>query len=150
MSDKLDVFEVLRRVDAFDMDYFNSLTAEQKKSLPPYVLMKWMSGCKSGLQVRLVNNNLNTYVFELGRHPDLLYKLALASSNNKPSKYSYIKNQKSKKFSNSIRVIMKRYDCSTRVARQYLDVLDSEAIVDIAEELGEQDETIKSIKKEFK
>jgi hypothetical protein len=40
---KLDVAEVLRQLDNKNIGYYSELTDEQKKSLAPVVLMRWMS-----------------------------------------------------------------------------------------------------------
>jgi len=150
VSDKIDIFKVLEKVDDFDIDFFNSLTADQKKTIPAYTLMLWLAGCKSESQIIRINEFLNHFVFDLGSHPDLLLKLALISSDNKPKRYNWVKkNIKSKKYSSSVGVIQRYYNCSSQTALEYVKLLDLESVVDIATQLGEQDDTIKKIKKEF-
>lgn len=150
MSKKLDIIEVLNKIDDFSLDYFKQLTEEEKKSLPPYVLLQWLSNCKSEEQVLRINSLLNYYVFDLGRHPDLLYKLALLSSDGKPKKYKWIKKgSRGKKYSTTIKILRKYYKCSSAAALEYIPLLSYEDVEELALELGEQDDTLKKISNEL-
>ena len=87
MADKLNIKDVLKHIDAFDIAYFNALTDEEKKSLSPYVLMLWMNGCKSPIQILLLNGIVNEIVFNLpSGHNELMYKLLLVASDGKSKK----------------------------------------------------------------
>ena len=151
MTEKIDIFDALKKVDAFDIAYFNSLTPEQKKGLSPYVLMEWLAGCKSPLQITLLNGLVNGTVFNLpSGHQDLLYKLLLVANDGKATKYKWVKKKsKSKKYSTCVDVLKRTFDCSTEVALGYVKLLDYEDIAEYAMDLGEQDDTLKKIKKEL-
>ena len=151
MNKKVNIMEVLEKVDSFDLEYFNNLTEEEKKSVSPYTLMLWMGGCKSDIQLRQLNVFFNSTVFELGTlHKELLYKLACISSDGKKKRYSWVKKKgKSKKYSTCVKILRRYYQCSTEIALSYVPLLGDE-IIDIALELGEQDDTIKKIQKELK
>lgn len=150
MSDKLDLFEVLAKIDEQDIEYFNNLSAEQKKSIEPYMLMLWLSGTKSKVQLQLINLTLNTTVFQFSNHKDLLYKLAIASSDGKKKKYKWYKRKNVQKHSTSVAILRKYYTCSSKTAREYISLLSCDDIVELAEEMGEQDDVIKKVKNEFK
>ncbi len=152
MPNKIDIFKVLSKVDNFDIDYFKSLTDEEKKGIPPYTLMLWMSGCKSNIQLSQINAFLNTSVFELpAAHKDLLYLLACISSDGNKKRYSWVKKKTgNKKFSTTVDIIRRQYKCSTATALSYVSLLDSAFIIDLAQKLGEQDDTLKKIKQEWK
>jgi hypothetical protein len=150
LAERLDIHEVLRKVDAFDRDYFRNLSDEEQKGLSPYIMMRWLGGCKSPLQIQLVNKFMNSAVFELGDHPKLLYNLALCSTDRRPKKYSFIKTAKDKSLGKVAEVVKRYYKCSGRVAVQYLEVLDDADILQMAEELGMQDDEIKKLKLELK
>lgn len=150
MTEKLDVFEVLNKIDDFDLKYLKELKPEQKKTLAPYLLMQWMANCKSEEQVLRLNSFLNYYVFDLGKHPDLLFRLALLSSNGKQKKYKWAKkNGRSKKYSTTISMLRKYYQCSSKTALEYIPLLSYEDVEAIAFELGEQEDTIKKLKNEL-
>ena len=151
MDNKPDIFNVLNRIDSCDREYFNSLTEDQKKSLSPYVLMLWMNGCRSPIQTLLLNGIVNELVFELpAGHNDLLYKLLMAASDGKRKNYKWVKRKtNNKKYATCVDILKRRYQCSTRAALEYMQVLDYETIAGYACDLGEQDDTLKKIKKEL-
>lgn len=151
MTDKLDVFEVLQRIDNFDLEYFNKLEPDQKKTLPPYLILQWMAGTRSEEQMLRLNTFLNYGVFNLSRHPDLLLKLALISSDGKKKKYNWVKKKgRSKKYATSVEVLKKAYRCSTKVALGYIPLLSSEDVIQLASDLGYQDDVLKKIEKELR
>jgi hypothetical protein len=152
MANKLDVFEVLSHIDDFDVNYYNKLSEDDKKSLAPYVLMLWMSGTKSETQMLQLNVFLNSVVFEIpNTHNGLLYNLACISSDGKRKKYNWVKKgAKSKKYPTAVDVLKRHYSCSSEEALGYVALLDYDDVVNIAMDLGEQDDTLKKIKKEMK
>ena len=151
MAEKVDIFDALKRLDNFDIAYFDGLSDEQKKGLSPYILMEWMAGCKSPVQLNLLNSLVNPMVFELpSGHTNLLYKLLLAANDGKKTKYKWVKKKaKSKKYATCVDVIKRRFNCSTEIALGYVRLLDYDTIAEYAMELGEQDDTLKKIKKEI-
>ena len=152
MTEKIDIFKVLPRIDLFDLDYFNGLTTEEKKAVPPYTLMLWLAGCTSDIQIRQINTFLNPVVFSLpAAHRDIMYKLACIASDGKKKRYKWIKKTtKSKQYSNSVDVLTRHFKCSRSQALDYIPLIDCDYVITIAQELGEQDDTLKKIKKEFK
>ena len=151
MTDKVDIFDFLKKVDDFDLNYIDSLSPEQKKSLSPYLIMMWMSGCKSPLQIRQLNVFLNSMVFNIpSTHNDLLFKLALIASDGKSKKYKWIKKRgKSKQYATTVDILKRHYMCSTEIALGYVPLLEYEDVAEIAYSMGEQEDTLKKIKKEM-
>jgi hypothetical protein len=150
MSEKLDIFKVLEKVDQQDIEYFDQLNDEEKKSIEPYMLMLWLSGTKSKTQIKLLNIFLNPVVFEFSNHKNLLYKLLIVASDGKKKRYNWNSRKKAHKYSTSTEIMKKYYNCSSKNAREYISLLGCDDIVELAEELGEQDDVIKKIRKEFK
>ena len=151
MTEKLDINEVLNHIDDLDIEYFNSLSEDQKKSLSPYVIMLWMNGCNSPLQLLLVNGLVNELIFSIpSRHNDLLYKLLMVASDGKRKSYKWVKKRtRSKQYATCVSILKRKYKCSTRTALEYIKLLDYDTISAIAIEFGEQDDTLKKIKKEL-
>lgn len=152
MTDKKpNIFTVLKNIDNFDLNYFKNLTEDEKKQIPPYTLMLWLSSCNSSIQIRQVNAFLNSTVFELSQvHRDLLYKLACISSDGKKKKYDWIKRKrKSKQYSTATSIIKKYYCCDHKTALEYIKLVDYDFIENLAIELGEQDDVLKKLKKEL-
>jgi len=152
MTNRIDIFEVLKKVDSFDLAYFNGLTPEERKGISPYTLMLWMGGCKSPIQLRQLNVFMNSMVFDLpAGHHNLLLKLACISSDGKQKKYHWVKKStNSKKFTTTVGVLKRFYKCSTERALSYVPLIDYAFVENIAMDLGEQPDTLATIKKELK
>ena len=152
MADKLDIFEVLSRVDNIDLDYIKGLTEEEMKTDPPYLMMLWMSGTNSKMQILRINSFMNPFVFDLGNsHKRLLFMMACVATDSQPKRYKWIKKKTGvKKYPTAVEVLRQYYSCSSTVALEYLNLLNYEDVEHLALELGEQDETLKKIKKELK
>ena len=147
----MDIQDVLRHIDDFDIAYFNALTEDQKKSLSPYVLMLWMNGCNSPIQVLLLNGLVNELVFSMpSGHNDLMYKLLMVASDGKKKPYKWMKKKvNGKQYTTCVSILRRKYQCSTRTALEYVKLLNYDAIVKIAMEFGEQDDILTKIKKEL-
>lgn len=109
-----------------------------------------MNGCKSEEQILRLNQFLNYSVFNLGKHPDLLYRLAMLSSDGKKKRYNWFKKKgRSKKYATTVSILRRRFECSSAVALEYISLLNYNDVEEIACEMGEQDDTLKKIKKEL-
>jgi len=80
---KLDIFAVIDKITSKDWGYWDTLTAEEQKAFQPFVMQQWLSGVNDGLQVFLVNEIVNSSVFDLDQHKELLYKLLCCSVTSK-------------------------------------------------------------------
>lgn len=148
MNKKVDIFQYLREIDDGNLEFFHNLTNDERKSVAPYVVMMWMSGTKSKTQILLLNELLNTSVFSMPAHSELLHKLAFCSSDGNSKKYNWPKKKKNpSKASNSVKIVKRYYKCSSRVAQEYLAMLNSDDVIEMAHELGEPDSVIKEIRK---
>ena len=76
---KLDIFDVLSSIDKRDFDYLSRQNDDLKKSFAHLVAMRWASSIQDGdaaqLYLWLINERVNLNFWELGSHPELLYKL---------------------------------------------------------------------------
>ena len=77
---KLDLFKVvLPQIDLRNKDYYASLSAEEKKEISPYVLMRFMSSVKQQSLVDhhliMVNEIVNRDFSCFSKHPELQWKL---------------------------------------------------------------------------
>jgi len=77
---KLDLGEVLSALDERDLGYYDRLTAEEKKSYVPLVLMRYMSSLNgqnknAAYAVVATNDLVNIGFWSLTKHPELQHKL---------------------------------------------------------------------------
>lgn len=151
MTDKKehDIFDVLKRIEKGDRAFFDGLEEYETRKLSPLVLMKWMSGTKSADQIKLINGLINPMVFSLYKHPYLSYKLLMASNANKGNRLVWMKKKGKPKDSETIRVIKEHTGCSSSVAVDYLYILSNDDIIEMAEDIGTDKETMTKLKKEL-
>lgn len=144
---KLDIFELLGRLDSDSADIFSTLDDEQKKAFAPLVVARWMSGTSDEYQIIKLNEFVNPYVFSLGDHKHLLMRLLQSASTNRKKHYRWIPLKGSKKDSKRVKVISDYFQISSREAKNY-NVPPYE-IVSYAEDLGWQKSEISDLKKEL-
>lgn len=137
---KLDIFKVLAELNAKNKHYFTSLSVDQQKSIVPLVIARWLSGTTSELQIILINELVNPYLFDLQKHPDLLWKLMASTTTTKGQRYKWnAAHPKSKaKLGIATKVVMEYFKYNSKDAARIVRVLPSTDIVEMAEELGWQ------------
>lgn len=147
---KIDIFEVMKSVDARDINFYENIPADQRSSLAPVVMMRWLSA-DNAQSVHLMNYVLNPVIFPLYKHPGLLAKLMVACSDGKSKRHNWIKKKgKDKSAPTSDKVISEYYHCSRRESSRYRKLLQKEDILEMAEDLGYDSEGMKKIKAELK
>ena len=149
---KIDIFKVLGHINNKDREYFKELSEDQQKSLHPYVLMRWMSGVKDPLQLILLNEFTNPYVFSLANHKELLMDTLLVCAPGGFRRYSWAKGKKQKtsKTPIALEVVKQTFNYSSREALRSIDLIDNDTILAYAIDLGYQNDEIKDLKKELR
>lgn len=152
MAEKLDIFRVLNAANDKQREFYDELTEDERKAMQPVLVMRWMSGTQNPLQLLLINECLNQYVFPLYRDKQLLWNLLVASNVGKKQRYTW--NKLPAKVDPSrptcVKVLQQYYHYSTKEAIQALRLLTREDVLILAEALGYQQEDISKIKKEIK
>jgi hypothetical protein len=149
MTDKkFDIFDVISKISQNDIAFFDRLADYEVKQIYPFVVMKWMGGTKTGNQIKLLNEVVNTTCFKLHKHPKLLYKMLMVSSVSK-DRVSWVKRKTKEKNEETLCVIEEYYDCSRSDAIDYLRILTNDDILEIAETLGIEKEKFTKLKKEL-
>ena len=149
---KVNIFKVLGGINKKDREFYTSLSDEEQKCVHPLVLMRWMSGVKSKLQIMMLNEYPNKYVFSLANHKKLLMDTLIASSPGHFTKYNWTK-AKGKSDSKTpllLKVVKEVYNYSSAKAHDVIPLLDDETLLEMASDLGRQPPEIKDIKKELK
>lgn len=147
---KLDIFRVLKALDEKDVEFYASLTTEEQKAFQPFLVMRWLSGTYSKQQVFLINELVNPYAFDFREHKELLWYLLTICTSGKSQRYVWNKSSATTPTaSNAIQAIQEYYQYSRRDAERALKILTQDNVIQIAEELGWQDDEINKIRKEF-
>lgn len=143
---KLDIFEVLRKIDECDISYFENVTDDDLKTIAPLILMRWMSGTKDIKQVQRLNSIPNMFVFPLQKEKRLLIKLLMASSTSKKTYRWYAKKSAITTSKTYVDIIEEAYNCSRREALDIVKMFNKTDIEQLALDLGYQKEEISKIK----
>lgn len=147
----LDIFYVLDRVNAKDYGAYANWSEEEQKAFQPFVAMKWMLGTDNKKVVVRLNTRANPYVFTLGAHKELLYKLLCAVGTGKTVRYSWIKTATKAPTANAtLGVIQEYYQFSLRHAKDALPLLSKDEVLEMAQWLGRETDELTKIKNEFK
>lgn len=147
----LDIFHLLGQIDKKDTQFYSKLTDEQRKAYSPLVTMRWTAGTTDERQIIFINELVNRFVFNLGNHKELLYKLQCAASSGISRRYSWMTAQSSSnKKIRGLGTVMAYYDYSVREAKSVMHLLSSDDIIGMAEELGYQKTELAQLKKELK
>lgn len=152
MSEKVDMFEVLRHIDESDFSYYDNLTEQQRKSISLFVVARWLSCTRNTKQIVAVNSLVNTFLYKLlSKHPKLIYKMMLISSSGTRKQYKWVarkKKQSSKP--ETAKVLSEYYNMSMRQVEDYIKTFTLDDVISCANDLGVEDSVIKKIKNEFK
>jgi hypothetical protein len=87
MSDKLNITNEMRQFDRKNREFWDELTAEEKKKFSNYLMIRWGSSVDGSRDLQefyviATNERLNKHFFDIGRHPKLQWLLATTVSPN--------------------------------------------------------------------
>jgi len=85
MSDKLNISNEMRQLDAKNRDFYDELTPEERKKFSTFLMVRWGSAVDGSQEiqeyyVQSVNHYLNKHFFTMHRHPKLQWLMATAAS----------------------------------------------------------------------
>lgn len=149
-KNKPDIFELLGHIDRQNAGYLKGLPEEERKGFAPIVTLRWLSGSGDAAQLLNVNELVNSTVFNLHKHPDLLFKLMIIATPPKKHSYRYLKPMGKIKVTKRLDVIKRFLGVSTRDANDFVPLYSPEDILEMSEELGDDADFIKQLKSEIK
>jgi hypothetical protein len=85
MSDKLNIGNEMRQLDAKNRDFYDELTPEEHRKFSTFLMVRWGSAVDGNREiqeyyVQSVNHYLNKHFFTMHRHPKLQWLMATAAS----------------------------------------------------------------------
>ena len=144
-----DLFEGLSKLSSRDLQWYDTLSPEDQKAASPFVMARWMTGTSDQAQLIRINTFVNPYGFSLGQEKPLLFKLLAASATGKSKRYQWLKSPGAKSATKlKLEVIKQFYEVSTREATTYASDIAAADIMEMAEELGWEQDEMKKLKKE--
>jgi len=85
MSDKLNIGNEMRQLDAKNRDFYDELTPEERRKFSTFLMVRWGSAVDGSREiqeyyVQSTNHYLNKHFFTMHRHPKLQWLMATAVS----------------------------------------------------------------------
>lgn len=149
-ASKLDIWELLRSIDKKDRNFLTKLSEAQRKGFAPIVALRWLSGSGNAVQLCNVNELVNSTVFNLYKHPDLIYKLMVAATPVGSKNYNWVKPHKKSKMTKRVDVIKRYLDVPSKQAAEFAELYTDEEVLEMCDALGETKEFVKALKAEIK
>lgn len=148
----VDIFKLLRHIDAGDLMYYESLSDEEKKSISMFMVARWQSCTKNMNQIVMSNALVNSTVLQFGtKHSAMLYRLMLIASSGTEKQYKWVpKATRKHKRPESTDVIASYYNISKMDASEYHNMFTVADVIELANSMGKSEATIKQIKNEYK
>lgn len=148
---KFDIFAVLNHLTNKQEQFVDNLTEDDLKNIHPLVLMRWMSGTSSKMQVYSLNEIANVLVFPLAKHKRLMLKVLMACASKNAGRYTWIKQQSSGSSKPlSVKVVGEYFKYPKRKAQTAVNLIPAEDIIAMAEELGYQHNELQKLQSEHK
>lgn len=152
MKDDFPLFELLSAATKKDRKYYSKLSDINKKKFSPFIVQKWLSNPASTLKreyyLQCVNSIINTKLFDMANHPELIYMLMTVIGDKKVYRHEWIgitKKTESKKLLDAFFL-----NLNPGVNRDELDILRTiytlSDIIDIAINMGYQKLAIEELK----
>lgn len=94
-----DIFKVLTEIDKRNYNFFKSYDDKKMKELQPYTLLRWLSCVNTGNSEHYIlksNNLINTRIFNLSEHKELLLNMLCSCGIGSWTKHSWIPIKKEK------------------------------------------------------
>ena len=112
---KLDLFKgLLPAIDKCDSNWLSKQSPEAQKEFAPVVVLRYASAVDDGptslYTLIMVNERVNVDMFDLYKHPDLVYRLMASCGVGKPLRHQWIAGHKRKsETSKSYELLEKHY-----------------------------------------
>jgi hypothetical protein len=147
---KLDIFRVLKALDNKDVNFFSSLTDDEKKDLQPFLVARWLSGTYSKQQVYLINEVANEYLFSLYKHKELLWYLMTMCTTGKLQRYAWNKSVANTSSTPiAVNIIKQYFGYCRKDAERVVKILAPHTIEEMAMDMGWQDDDLNKARKEL-
>lgn len=149
-SRTVNIFDVLKKIDQRQEDFYDSMVETDQKQLHPLVMTRWMSGTSDPAVIQMLNLTCNKYNFILASHKPLLMRMLLLGASGKSRRYQWMPKTKETSQTRSLKVLRQYYKCSQREAEGYVKMHTMDELVQMAEFVGWQDDEVKALQKEAK
>ena len=152
---KLNIFELLAALDRGYIDYWATLSKEERKGFAPPVVIRWLSNAEDrDLQsyYLLMSNEANIWLNDLYRHPELQMKLLSTCGIGKKIRHKWLPGPSKMKSTGKVDdLFLKLYPLMNQKELNLMkEIYTVKEIKELAESYGMQDREVKEVVKDFK
>lgn len=156
-SYKLDIMTVLEAADRNMVDFYDNLTEEEQKAFAPSVIMRWMSAVGNNnpqqqYNIMAVNDLVNIGLWNLNKHPELVWKLLAISGTGKKQYHQWIPRGKETDKSPKLEHLIEQYwpHSNTQEKNMIKALRTEQEWLEFASDCGMDDGFLKELRNEFK
>lgn len=153
---KLALNKVLSALDNRQINFYDTLSDEEKKDFQPYVLMRFMSHSETNhelakLSLMATNEFVNKYQWDLPKEKELYAKLLSASGLGFKQNHKWIAGKNTKNSSDPVKLLVKEkfkmigWNANTVELNLYISRMSNNDVKELCDEFGKQKEEAKKI-----
>lgn len=152
---KLDIFELLNATDRKRSDWLSKQSMDAQKEFAPVVVLRWAATVNDGREAAhmlwMVNKRVNINMFNLSKHPELVFKLLASCGMGKPLRHAWIAPHKRKSETNKALELLATCHpgANERELAMLLSMHDRKSFSQLVEECGIQADAAKDIMKAY-
>jgi hypothetical protein len=141
---RIDIFGIIDK-----LQQKNRAVIDQEEQAAPFLLQRWLSGTNDELQILLLNDTSNEYLFSLNKQPKLAMSLLVAATSGNSNRCRWIKQTANKEHALVNSVVAKYYGITIKEAKLHAAMMSKDDILDAACFVGLQPDEIKNLKKQL-
>jgi hypothetical protein len=143
-----EIFDHIKQIEKGNMEFYANLPDELKSTVNSYMLLKWMSYTSDKKQILHINALVNSKLFSLSKHKDLLFKLFCSSASGTKNSYKWLK-RNTKKGSELIKLISDIHNCGINEAVEILEVYSKDDLLELCNDMNLDKIVVDKLKKEI-
>jgi hypothetical protein len=155
MERKLDIWDLLSASDRRKGDWFSKQSPEAQKEFAIPVVMRWAAtvddGIESSYMLMAINDRVNINLYDITKHPELIYRLIASCGLGKKLKHQWIPGIKRKALSSKAYAVLE--ECYPEANEKELDILMSQynkkSFATLLDDCGTSAADAKEIMKDF-
>ena len=140
----------MSNLDKRNKNWYNSLTAEQKKAFSTWMMMRYASsvqGKQAPDYIWMVNELINHKFSDVSKHPELQWKLMCLAGSGKVQFHPFVKVPKAKRKKDKVEELVRELFplLKSDELELFLKMNSTDELKELALESGVDDKTIKEI-----
>lgn len=152
---KLDIFQLLAAADLRQRDWLSKQPEDSRSAFAPIVVTRWAATVADGQEAAcalwLVNERVNLHLFDLTRHPDLVYRLLASCGLGKKLRHEWLDGKRAATRPAKLNELIQEYhpEANDREIDMLIEQYDRTSFAEFVADTGKQPEEIKELLKAY-